>query len=299
MANSVSFYDLEASHSIYRISKSDIALIRKYEKNFKSFLPEFIEDFYEWMAELPEYVEMFSKQNVITRVKKSQSSYWMEVFQAQIDKNYVDKRFHLGRVHATINLPLTTYLAGVSCSAQLWLSLINNEDCFKEDRAQLLVAISKLITYDSSIVSESYTQETSSIIQNQSQSLLDLSTPTIELWSDLLVLPIIGVLDSSRVQNMTVQMLEKVLATESKVVILDIQGVPSMDSSVANHIIKMTRSCKLLGAQCIISGISVPIAQTLVAIGIDLDAVTKATLKEAFKEALILTDHKVSKITQD
>ena len=98
---------------------------------------------------------------------------------------------------------------------------------------------------------------------------------------------------------MTVQMLEKVLATESKVVILDIQGVPSMDSSVANHIIKMTRSCKLLGAQCIISGISVPIAQTLVAIGIDLDAVTKATLKEAFKEALILTDHKVSKITQD
>ena len=194
---------------------------------------------------------------------------------------------------------LTTYLAAVSYSTQWWVALLNTEDCFKDDRAQLLVAISKLITYDSSIVSESYTQETTSIIQNQSQSLLDLSTPTIELWNDILVLPIIGVLDSSRVLSMTVQMLEKVISTESKVVILDIQGVPSMDSSVANHIIKMTRSCKLLGAQCIISGISVPIAQTLVAIGIELDAVTKATLKEAFKEALILTEHKVSKIIQE
>ena len=293
--NKNGFYDLENARRVYNITDSDCKLISQYKPEFEKHVDVFIDDFYEWMAMLPEYKEMFAKQNVVNRVKKSQTQYWIDLFCANINSEYIDKRYNLGRIHAMINLPLSVYMAAVSFSSQWWMNKISKDASFSAYKDKLTISLTKLITFDSSIVSASYTQETNDIISRQGQSLLDLSTPIIELWEDVLVLPIIGVIDSSRVQQMTEQMLEKVLINESKIVILDIQGVPTLDSSVANHIIKMTKSCKLLGAQCIISGISVPIAQTLVAIGIELEAITKATLKDAFKESLRLTEHTVSK----
>lgn len=137
----------------------------------------------------------------------------------------------------------------------------------------------------------------SDIIVKQSNSLSDLSTPTIQLWEQIIVLPIIGILDSKRALDMTDSMLNKIIETNSKVAILDIQGVPAVDSSVANHLIKITKACYLLGCECILSGISPNIAQTLVSIGVDLSGMTtKSNLRDAFKQALIKVDYKVTKL---
>lgn len=118
--------------------------------------------------------------------------------------------------------------------------------------------------------------------------------PIHEVWNHILLLPIYGIVDSAKGQKIMETMLERIVSTKSKVIILDILGVATVDSAVANHLIKITKATKLMGADCIISGISPAVAQTLVGLGIDLDDVkTQATLRDALERAFQLTNLKV------
>ena len=109
-----------------------------------------------------------------------------------------------------------------------------------------------------------------------------IATPVTILWDKILMLPIVGTIDSRRGQEMMETMLNKIQETNSKIIILDILGVAAVDSAVAAHLIKITKATELMGAQCIISGISAEIAQTLVQLGVDLGAViTRASLRDA------------------
>jgi rsbT co-antagonist protein RsbR len=125
------------------------------------------------------------------------------------------------------------------------------------------------------------------VIVRQQQELLELSTPVIKLWDGILSLPTIGTLDSNRTQVMMEALLQQIVETGSQVVIIDITGVPTVDTLVAQHLLKTVAAARLMGTDCIISGIRPQIAQTIVHLGVDLtDVVTKATLADAFKLAL-------------
>lgn len=123
-------------------------------------------------------------------------------------------------------------------------------------------------------------------LNEQSQTIREMSTPTIELWDGVLVLPVVGVVDSMRAQHMMDSMLNKIAETYSKVIIMDIQGVAAVDTAVANHLIKITRATKLMGCECILSGITPAVAQTIIQLGINMDNIkTKSTLSDALAEA--------------
>jgi rsbT co-antagonist protein RsbR len=125
------------------------------------------------------------------------------------------------------------------------------------------------------------------LIARQSQDMLELSTPVVKLWDGVLALPMIGTLDSSRTQVVMENLLQRIVDTGADVAILDITGVPTVDTLTAQHLIKTVTAARLMGAECIISGIRPQIAQTIVHLGVDLgDIVTKATLADAFKVAL-------------
>ena len=112
------------------------------------------------------------------------------------------------------------------------------------------------------------------------------STPVTILWDRILMLPIFGMIDSARAQDIMRTMLEKILDENAKVIILDILGVATVDSAVANHLIKITKACKLMGCQAIITGISSEIAQSLVALGVELgEVLTTGTLKDGLEGA--------------
>lgn len=118
--------------------------------------------------------------------------------------------------------------------------------------------------------------------KTKEQLIGEMITPIIMLWQDILSIPLIGTVDSKRAQQIMEAILNKILATESKIVILDILGVPTVDSAVASHLIKISQATKLMGCECIISGMSPAIAQTLVRLGIDMgDIITTTTLKDA------------------
>ncbi|MFZ4464452.1 MAG: STAS domain-containing protein [Bacteroidales bacterium] len=125
-------------------------------------------------------------------------------------------------------------------------------------------------------------QEQQKTILQQQEDLLELSSPVSKVWDNILILPVIGTLDSQRTQVMMENLLQKIVETGCTISILDITGVPTVDTQVANHLLKTVTAARLLGAECIISGISPAIAQTIVHLGIDLSAIrTKATLQDA------------------
>jgi rsbT co-antagonist protein RsbR len=137
------------------------------------------------------------------------------------------------------------------------------------------------------ITTEAYIATREDLIVRQQEELLELSTPVVKLWEGILALPIIGTLDSARTQVVMENLLQTVVATNSKYAIIDITGVPTVDTLVAQHLLKTITAARLMGAECIISGVRPQIAQTIVHLGINLeDVVTKAKLSDAFSLAL-------------
>jgi rsbT co-antagonist protein RsbR len=133
---------------------------------------------------------------------------------------------------------------------------------------------------------EAFQKSREEIIVRQQQELLELSTPVVRLWEGILALPLIGTLDSSRSQIVMEGLLEEIVTSGAEIAIIDITGVPTVDTLVAQHLIKTVAAARLMGADCIISGIRPQIAQTIVHLGLELGVVSKATMADAFALAL-------------
>lgn len=142
---------------------------------------------------------------------------------------------------------------------------------------------------------EVYQKSREQVILRQQQELLELSTPVVQLWKNVLALPLIGTLDSARTQVVMENLLQKIVETGASIAIIDITGVPTVDTLVAQHLLKTVAAARLMGADCIISGIRPQIAQTIVHLGVNLeDVITKATLADAFVVALTRTGSTIS-----
>jgi rsbT co-antagonist protein RsbR len=153
--------------------------------------------------------------------------------------------------------------------------------------ASELWATTELIDSLALFTTESFLKTREEVIRRQQEEMLDLSTPVVKLWDGILALPIIGTLDSARTQVVMETLLENIVKTNSQVAIIDITGVPTVDTVVAQHLLKTVTAARLMGADCIISGVRPQIAQTIVHLGINLlDVTTKATLSDAFALAL-------------
>jgi len=174
---------------------------------------------------------------------------------------------------------------------------------FKEAASQLLsreekdasmlydanLKLSSIIDEMSIMTFEAYMKSREDIINRQTDEISEISTPVIQVWEGVVALPIIGTLDSSRTQIVMENLLQQIVDTGSSIAILDISGVPAVDSLVAQHLIKTVSATRLMGAECIISGIRPEIAQTVVHLGIDLNGIiTKASLASALQTAFAM-----------
>jgi rsbT co-antagonist protein RsbR len=145
---------------------------------------------------------------------------------------------------------------------------------------------------------EVYQKGREALILRQQQDMLELSTPVVKLWDGVLALPMIGTLDSARTQVVMETLLQRIVETGAEVAILDITGVPTVDTLTAQHLIKTVTAARLMGAECIISGIRPQIAQTIVHLGVELgDVITKASLADAFAAALRRLSLGVTRVT--
>jgi rsbT co-antagonist protein RsbR len=183
--------------------------------------------------------------------------------------------------------PSETAIFVLSLKQPLFMTIRQELSKNQEEMFGVIWMTTQLLDKLALLTTETYTATREELISRQQQELLELSTPVVKLWDGILALPIIGTLDSARTQVVMEELLQTVVATNSKFAIIDITGVPTVDTLVAQHLLKTITAARLMGAECIISGVRPQIAQTIVHLGINLeDVITKAKLSDAFALAL-------------
>ena len=195
--------------------------------------------------------------------------------------------------------PTETALFVFSLKAPLFHRLRNAAGTNSTAALDSLLLASNLLDDLGLFTTDSYQKTREDVIRRQQQDLLELSTPVVKLWDGILALPLVGTLDSARTQVVMESLLQKIVDTGSDVAIIDITGVPTVDTLVAQHLLKTITAARLMGADCIISGVRPQIAQTIVHLGVNLGEVsTKANLADAFRLALERTKqlHKVQSL---
>lgn len=272
----------EALADLYAIDAQDLDRVHTLGRTVLPEIDRYVGRFYDWLEKQPEFPLFFDTPEKLTRVKNLQLEYWRDFFRGAIDDAYVDRRRRVGEVHARIGLSLPAYFAAMNLMLDLFAEKLRGET----GGGATAHSVAKQLHLDTALVVETFSRLTSQLIADQSRSLIAMSTPVTAVWQDILLLPIVGVVDSRRAQEIMNAMLTKIAETQSKVIILDIGGVAVVDTAVANHLIKITKATKLMGCECTISGVSPAIAQTVVELGIDVGEVrTTATLRDALQAA--------------
>ena len=183
--------------------------------------------------------------------------------------------------------PIDTASFVFALKAPLFGYLRKELDAQPQQLGDAIIGTSKLFDDLGLLTIATYQKAREQVILRQQQELLELSTPVVQLWQNVLALPLIGTLDSARTQVVMESLLQKIVDTGALIAIIDITGVPTVDTLVAQHLLKTIAAARLMGADCIISGIRPQIAQTIVHLGVNLeDVITKATLADAFVVAL-------------
>ena len=160
-----------------------------------------------------------------------------------------------------------------------------------------ILTVSNLLDQLGLFTTDAYQRSREEVILRQHQEIAELSTPVVKLWDGILALPLIGTLDSARTQVVMENLLQSIVDQEAEIAIIDITGVPTVDTLVAQHLLKTIAAARLMGADCVISGIRPQIAQTMVHLGVELSVVSKASLADAFALALQRTGRVVVKKT--
>ena len=278
---------------LYGLADDDVQRIRALIPVLAQRMEHFIAEFYVWLEGRPEFDEFFPDPEIVARTGARQKDFWQNFFEARIDEAYVERLRALGGVHAQIGLSLEAYFAGVNQFLTMFAAAIADPENCVEDPEKSIAAITKLTHLDTAVVVSTFSERTHHIITEQTQALMQLSTPVSMLWDNILMLPIVGIVDSKRAQDIMDAMLMRIGETTARAMIIDISGVSIIDTAVANHFIKMTKATTLMGCKCVISGISPVIAQTIVSLGIDLaDIHTRSTLKDALAFAFEETGQK-------
>jgi rsbT co-antagonist protein RsbR len=271
----------------FALGDQEVALVREAGNLLRADIPDIIDEFYDWLMKQDEFSIFFSDDvRSLERVKSLQTDYWTAFFHASLDDKYFASRRHIGAVHAHIELPNDVFCASMSTMHALIQARLRAR--VQPAKAQELdAAVSKLMFLDTYLVLDEISQIQGEKIIAHSKSLQELSTPVTPIWEGILLLPLLGIIDSSRTQDIMQKTLAKIAETRSKIFVMDISGVAAVDTAVANQLIKITKATQLMGCESIISGISPSISQTLVELGVNVGEVkTTATLRDALELGL-------------
>ncbi|AXE29317.1 anti-anti-sigma factor [Chromobacterium phragmitis] len=279
-----SLADAGAFLKTFAVTDEDFRRVREMGETVLPHLDEAMDRFYDWLLAQPDYAGLFARSAALVHAREAQTVYWKNFFSGVVDAGYLAERAAAGATHARIGLPLSTYFAGVSYIFHVFCGYLKTGS--REAVSQMILSCGKLLHMDTALVVETYGHLLNEREMEQSRALMEMSTPVSMIWQDILLLPIVGIIDSQRSQSIMEGVLNKIATTRARVFIMDISGVAVVDSAVANHLIKITKATRLMGCESLVSGLSPAIAQTVVHLGIDTEQIsTFSTLRDALEEA--------------
>lgn len=278
----------ESLLGMFAISDADLAEVAAAGVLLDPHLDRIVERWYDWLRAQPVAMRLFTSDDQLARVRRQQTQHWRTFLLGKVDARYLALRQHIGQVHASIDLPNDIYFAGVSQFLDFIIAQLREirPEGVEENNRQS-AAISKLILLDTFVVIDTIATIARDKIALHAKAVMEMSTPVTPIWDSILLLPLVGIIDSTRTADVMTKSLTKIAETRARVFVLDISGVASVDTGVANQLLKITKATQFMGCEAIISGVSPSIARTMVELGVSTgDIQTTATLRDAFEMAL-------------
>lgn len=271
-------------------NKNRKELLEDWEKEQKSTLRPNLIKASELRDQSQEFMDLFGKALEKGRFENIQSKEWSEV------RDFLSSLSHSRGIQGFTPSETATFVFSLKKSL---LSKLRGEDK-QDEKAQMEIwDVGDLLDKLGLFTTEVHQKAREEVINRQQMDMLELSTPVVELAPGIIALPMIGTLDSQRTSIVMETLLQKIVETEADIAIIDITGVPTVDTLVAQHLIKTVTAARLMGAECVISGIRPQIAATIVHLGVDLGSViTKSSLAAAFDLALKKTGHQIVKVAE-
>jgi rsbT co-antagonist protein RsbR len=243
--------------------------------------------FFDYLAGMEEGRPVMGNRAALERARQLKREHLRAMVRAEYDTAYVHQRIELAMLYSKLGLELRVFLGAFHhLLMNMGALIMKGFEHAPNEGFEAFLSLEKAATFDIGVMVDVIVFDRERVIRQQQDAIRELSTPVLQVRERLLLLPIIGVIDTHRARLVTENLLRSIRASRAKVVVMDVTGVATIDSKVANHLIQTVTAAKLMGASVIVSGLSAEVAQSLVALGIDLTKLnTVGDLQGGMEEA--------------
>ena len=289
--------EITSRRAHFGVTDEDLRRLASLRPLAQKWMGGIVDAFYDHLLSLPETRKFFPDEPTIRRVKKTQSDYFLGLFDGVCDSAYVENRLRVGAMHERIGLSPKWYMSAYRKYLEVLLERLEAEIADPDEARAAFQSVQKLVYFDMALAIDTYVMAATEALGRHQAAIRELSTPVIRVHDRVLLLPLIGTIDSQRAQQIMEAVLTRVVDDHAAAIIIDIAGVAVVDTKVADHLVKTTAAVRLLGAQTILTGITAQVARTVVQLGVDITTMhTRTRLAEGIELALQIVGKKISSV---
>lgn len=279
--------EIRSRREFFRLTDDDLARLASLRPFAEKVTDAIVEEFYALLLSHSETLKHFGDEATIRRVKRTQREYFLGLFSGRCDAAYVEDRLRVGAAHERIGLAPKWYLGAYRQYLHLILDALYAEMKDEKEIREAYASIQRIVFFDVALAIDTYIAANLEALGRHQAAIRELSTPVIRVYDRVLLLPLVGAIDSHRAHQVMESVLLHIVDAQAKCIIIDIAGVPVVDTRVADHLLKTTAAVRLLGAQTILTGITAQVARTMVQLGVDVSAMhTVSRLSDGIELAL-------------
>lgn len=260
--------DLERRKKFVGLDAADLQNLATIKPVITTNITALVDAFFSQLANLEEAKVLLGYKELANQARTLKRAHLLEMVEGRYDLKYAEQRIALGLLYGRVGLPTKVYLGAFRAVLATAGELIMRE--FPSEGFKLFVSLQKVAYFDIALHTDVLIHERERTIGRQSEAIRELSTPVLQIRDRLLLLPLVGVIDTHRAQLITENVLNAIRTARAKVVVIDVTGVATIDSKVANHLVQTVTAARLMGAFTIVTGITADVAQSMVALGIEL-----------------------------
>jgi rsbT co-antagonist protein RsbR len=264
--------DIEKRKRYVDLTPADLERVAQIKPLITKHVDELVDVFFACLAKYDEAKVILGYRELTNQARALKRSHLLEMVEGHYDLKYVEQRISLGLLYGRVGLPTKIYLGAYRAVLARAGELIILES--PDDGFARFISLQKVAHFDIGVHTDVLMHERERTINRQSEAIRELSTPVLQIRDRLLLLPLVGVIDTHRAKMITENLLDAIRTARAKVAVIDVTGVATIDSKVANHLIQTVTAARLMGAFTIVTGITAEVAQSMVALGIELTPFT-------------------------
>jgi rsbT co-antagonist protein RsbR len=279
--------EIDGRRLFFRLTDDDLKRLASLRPLAEKITDAIVEDFYALLLSHQDTSKFFPDEATIRRVKRTQREYFVGLFSGRCDLPYVEDRLRVGAAHERIGLAPKWYLGAYRQYLQLIHEHLDAEIKDPKEAREAFFCVQRMVFFDVALAIDTYIAANLEALGRHQEAIRELSTPVIRVYDRILLLPLIGAVDSHRAQQIMESVLVNVVEAQARCIIIDIAGVPVVDTRVADNLLKTTAAVRLLGAETVLTGITAQVARTMVQLGVDVSSMhTVSRLSDGIELAL-------------